>query len=64
MNADATSPPIDLSLNDLSCALLGAIIWWLENDQPCSVDQLASWLVRLSRATMGVAPAPGGIPTS
>lgn len=55
------SPPLELSLNYLSCAMVGSIIWWLESDQPCSVEQLASWLVRLSRATMGVAPAPGGM---
>lgn len=55
---DPNSPPVDLSLNYLSCAMLGAIIWWLENDQPCSVEQLATWLARLSRATMGVTPKP------
>jgi AcrR family transcriptional regulator len=61
VNTDANLPPIDLSLNYLSCAMVGAIIWWLENDQPCSVEQLASWLVRLSRATMGVSPDHGGM---
>lgn len=60
----ANAPPLELSLNYLSCAMVGSIIWWLESDQPCSVEQLATWLVRLSRATMGVAPAPGALPTS
>lgn len=55
------SPPLELSLNYLSCAMVGSIIWWLESEQPCSVEQLASWLVRLSRATMGFAPASGGV---
>jgi AcrR family transcriptional regulator len=64
VNTDANSPPIELSLNYLSYAMVGAIIWWLENDQPCSVEQLALWLVRLSRATMGVAPPPGGMVNS
>jgi AcrR family transcriptional regulator len=47
------SPPLDLRLDYVSCAAVGAIVWWLESDQPCPPEQLASWLSQLSRNTMG-----------
>jgi AcrR family transcriptional regulator len=47
------SPPLDLRLDYVSCAAIGAILWWLENDQPCTPEELAVWLSQLSRNTMG-----------
>jgi len=49
---EPNSPPLDLRLDYVSCAAVGAILWWLENDQPCTPEQLAGWLSQLSRASM------------
>lgn len=51
---DPTAPPVDMKLNYISCAGIGAILWWLENDQPCSPEQLAVWLGQLSMASAGL----------
>ena len=39
---------------------LGAIVWWLENGQPASVEQLAAWLSQLNMTSAGLIfpPAP------
>lgn len=58
-DTDPNAPPVDLRLNYVSCASVGGILWWLENGQPCTVEQLAQWLSRLSRATMGFPLQPG-----
>ncbi len=55
------SPPLDMRLVYISCAGVGAILWWLENGQPCTVEQLALWLSQLGRVTMGFAAMPGEI---
>jgi len=47
--------PVDMRLNYVSCADIGAILWWLENDQPCSAEQLAKWLGQLSSMSVGLA---------
>ena len=38
------APPIDLRSNFITYAGFGAIIWWLEQEQPCPPEQLANWL--------------------
>src|SRR5262245_59113679 len=37
---DRKLPPIEMRLNYISYAGIGAILWWLENDQPCTAEQL------------------------
>jgi hypothetical protein len=39
--SDPNRPPIDLTVNYLLNAGIGPIVWWLENDQPCSPEQMA-----------------------
>lgn len=51
---DPKAPPLELKLSYISCADIGAIMWWLENDQPCSVEQLAVWLGSLTSAAAGL----------
>jgi AcrR family transcriptional regulator len=52
--ADPSKPPIALSVNYILHAGIGAILWWLENDQPCTPEQFALWLHQFSRADMSV----------
>ena len=52
--ADPSRPPMDLSVNYILHAGIGAILWWLENDQPCSAEQVAVWLNQFSTADIGV----------
>jgi AcrR family transcriptional regulator len=54
IQADPSRPPIDLSVNYILHAGIGAILWWLENEQPCSAEQVAVWINQFSRADMGV----------
>jgi AcrR family transcriptional regulator len=54
MQADPSRPPIELSVSYILHAGIGAILWWLENDQPCSPEQVAIWLNQFSRADMAV----------
>jgi AcrR family transcriptional regulator len=56
--SDPKAPPIDMKLNYISCAGIGAILWWLENDQPCTPEQLAIWLGQLSMTSAGLALGP------
>jgi hypothetical protein len=51
-NPDA--PPTDLKLNYISCASIGALMWWVENGDTCSAEQLATWLGQFVMATMSV----------
>lgn len=60
---DPGRPPIDLIVNYLLHAGVGSIVWWLENDQPCSAEQMAIWLYQLSRASIGVSMEWGKEPT-
>ncbi|HEU0296092.1 MAG TPA: TetR/AcrR family transcriptional regulator [Anaerolineales bacterium] len=57
--SDPSRPPIDLTVNYLIHAGIGAIVWWLENDQPCSPEQMAVWLYQLSRASISVSLVSG-----
>jgi AcrR family transcriptional regulator len=47
----AQETPIEMKLSYISCADMSAILWWLENNQPCSPEQLALWLGQLSSNT-------------
>jgi AcrR family transcriptional regulator len=49
--SDPNTPPLDMKLNYISCADVGVILWWLENDQPFTVEQLAMWLSQLTSAS-------------
>ncbi len=57
--ANASRPPIDLTVSYILHAGVGAIGWWLENDQPCSPEQMADWLYRLSMASISVSLGSG-----
>ncbi len=50
--------PIDLCLNYISSASIGCIIWWLENNMPCSPHQMAAWSMLLSNADLVAAMGP------
>ncbi len=41
---ESGAPPLDLRFNFIAYAGFGAIVWWLEQEQPCSPEQLAHWL--------------------
>jgi AcrR family transcriptional regulator len=51
---EAKALPTDFRLSYISHASIGAIVWWLENDQPCSVEQLARWIGQLSISSAGL----------
>ncbi len=61
VQADPGRPPIDLSVNYILHAGIGAILWWLENDQPCPPEQVAVWLNQFSRADMNVSLGVNGL---
>lgn len=39
--------PLDLFLRFTATAFLGVVQWWLEHEQPYSVEQMAHWFVQL-----------------
>jgi AcrR family transcriptional regulator len=51
---DPGRPPVDLIVSYLLNAGIGAMIWWLEQDQPCSPEQMAVWIYQLSMASIDV----------
>ncbi len=51
---DPSRPPMALSVNYILHAGIGAILWWLENDQPCPPEQVAVWLNQFSKADLSV----------
>ena len=55
---DVQSPPVDMKLEYISYAGVGAFLWWLEHDQPCSAEQLAIWLGQLNMTSAGLAIPP------
>jgi AcrR family transcriptional regulator len=57
--SDPGRPPIDLTVNYLIHAGIGAIVWWLEQDQPCSPEQMSVWLYQLSMASINVSLRSG-----
>lgn len=56
------APPTDLKLNYISCASIGALMWWVENGDTCSAEQLATWLGQFVMATMSVGLSGPGLP--
>ena len=44
-------PPLDLCLSYLSYAGVGGIVWWLQQKQTVSPEQIAQWLNQLAMAT-------------
>jgi hypothetical protein len=46
------SPPLDLCLSYIAHAGIGALIWWLQAQQPQSPEQIADWLNQLNQATL------------
>ena len=56
--SDPDGPPVDLRLNYISCAAVGAILWWLESGQPYPVEQLAKWLSELNILSAGLRLEP------
>lgn len=57
---DPSKPPMDLIVSYLLHAGVGAIVWWLENDQPSTPEQVAVWLNQLSMANVNVSLGPNG----
>ena len=51
---DKKAPPVDMKLAYISYAGVGAFVWWLENHQPCSAEQMAIWLGQLSMTSAGL----------
>jgi AcrR family transcriptional regulator len=56
---NSSRPPIDLMVSYLLNAGIGAIVWWLENDQPVSPEQMAVWLYQFSMASITISLGPG-----
>jgi hypothetical protein len=54
VESDSRSPQTDLSVSYIVHAGIGAILWWLENDQPCPPEQMAAWLNQFGQADMRV----------
>ena len=60
--AEKCGPPVDLSISYMSYAGVGALVWWLNNEQPCTPEQLAMWLNRFSQADIGLSLVlPAGV---
>jgi AcrR family transcriptional regulator len=57
--SDPARPPVDLIVSYLLTAGIGAIVWWLENNQPASPEQMANWLYQLSKASISVSLGSG-----
>jgi AcrR family transcriptional regulator len=57
---ETDEPPVDLRLICLAYAGLGATIWWLEQEQPCSPERLADWFGQISSAIAGPSIKPKG----
>lgn len=55
-NLAPQSPPVDLRIGYAAQAGIGAITWWLQNDQPCSPEQIAKWLYQLGLLDVGLHP--------
>jgi AcrR family transcriptional regulator len=48
----ANSPPVELCINYLSHAGVGAIAWWLTDGQSYPAKQVAAWLNQLNKETV------------
>jgi AcrR family transcriptional regulator len=58
MESQPDSPPVDFRVSYISCAAVGAILWWLESGQPYPVEQLAKWLSELNILSAGLRLEP------
>jgi AcrR family transcriptional regulator len=47
-------PPVELIVSYVLHAGVGSIVWWLEEGQACTPEQVAVWLRQLSLAAVGV----------
>lgn len=56
-SADPNSMLADMRISYSSYASVGAIVWWLENDRPCTRDQLIDWLSQLTNASASMPTA-------
>jgi len=45
--SDPAAPPFDLTFTAAGSAVCGALAWWLEQEQPSTPQQFASWLQQL-----------------
>lgn len=52
---------IELQLRSMSAAGIGAILWWVENNMPCTAEELAVWVGQLSAAAVGEAKRLPGL---
>ncbi len=52
--ARSQTPPLDMSLSYLVYAGMGAVLWWLENGQSSTPEQVASWLSQLSNVGLNL----------
>jgi AcrR family transcriptional regulator len=55
---EPNSAPMEMRLSYTSYAAVGAIVWWLENNKPCTVEQLARWISQLNRNNTGILIKP------
>jgi AcrR family transcriptional regulator len=53
---DPNGPPLELRLSFISCADIGAILWWLENAPHWSPEEFAQLISPLVRASAGLPP--------
>ncbi len=58
--SEPDAPPVDLKISCIAYAGIGATIWWLEQEQPWSPEQLATWMGQLSSAIAGPTLKPKG----
>ncbi len=53
---DPEAPPLELRLSFISCADIGAILWWLEQEPHRSPEEVALLITPLMRAGAGLPP--------
>ncbi len=51
---DTNKPPIEMAVSYVSHAAMGAIAWWLEDEQRYTPEQLATWLSQFSLADISL----------
>jgi AcrR family transcriptional regulator len=51
-------PPLDLRISYIAYASVGAIVWWLENSERITVEQLTSWVGQLVGPLSGLPKPP------
>jgi AcrR family transcriptional regulator len=58
ITGDRNGLPNEMRINYVACAGMGAIMWWLENGQPCTPEQLSLWIGQLTTHNLGLTPQP------